>query len=103
MIADSLTKPKSAYNNIIVEAARLGVLIWEQSMFDKQGSLRGVSYDLRTTRTNVNPYFLTHSFTQETLLSQPVPHQANILPKTVKHTNSAMNAAENLPAKKRDL
>ena len=25
MIADSLTKPKSAYNNIIVEEARLGV------------------------------------------------------------------------------
>ena len=25
MIADSLTKPKSAYNHIIVEAARLGV------------------------------------------------------------------------------
>ena len=25
MIADSLTKPKSAYNYIIVEAARLGV------------------------------------------------------------------------------
>jgi len=44
MIADSLTKPKSAHNNAIVEAARLG--IYKMPNYYARGCVGNCMYDV---------------------------------------------------------